>query len=144
MIRAPPESTRPDTLFPYTRFVRSCRVPGVAGANPLLDGASVLIWTTTPWTIPGNRAVAFGEEIAYGVWRVDAAGEGSAAVAGEKLVVADDLAEQVKADAGIEAWTRPGDAGDLPGPVLAHPWPGVPAGAGGYDFRRDDRRGGTE
>src|SRR3546814_16088170 len=56
------------------------RFPVVASANPLLDGASVLIWTTTPWTIPGNRAVAFGEEIAYGVWRVDAAGEGSAAV----------------------------------------------------------------
>ncbi|HEY9535992.1 MAG TPA: isoleucine--tRNA ligase [Kiloniellaceae bacterium] len=110
------------------------RFPVVASANPLLDGASVLIWTTTPWTIPGNRAVAFGEEIAYGVWRVDAAGEGSAAVAGEKLVVADDLAEQVKADAGIEAWTRLGDAGDLAGTVLAHPWRGVAAAAGGYDF----------
>src|SRR3546814_10429191 len=84
--------------------------------------------------LPGNRAGAFGEEIAYGVWRVDAAGEGSAAVAGEKLVVADDLAEQVKADAGIEAWTRLGDAGDLAGTVLAHPWRGVAAAAGGYDF----------
>ena len=35
-----------------------------------LDGASVLIWTTTPWTIPANRAIAFGSEIAYGLYRV--------------------------------------------------------------------------
>src|SRR3546814_2373190 len=40
----------------------------------------------------------------------------------------------VKADAGIEAWTRLGDAGDLAGTVLAHPWRGVAAAAGGYDF----------
>ena len=110
------------------------RFPVVKSANPLLDGAAVLIWTTTPWTIPGNRAVAFGEEIAYGVWRVDAAAEGSAAVIGEKLVLADDLAAQVKADAGIEAWTRLGDADGLAGTVVAHPWRGVAAAAGGYDF----------
>ena len=36
-----------------------------------LDGASVLIWTTTPWTIPANRAVAFGPEIPYGLYRGD-------------------------------------------------------------------------
>src|SRR3546814_18246799 len=49
-------------------------------------------------------------------------------------MISDDLAEQVKADAGIEAWTRLGDAGDLAGTVLAHPWRGVAAAAGGYDF----------
>ena len=34
------------------------------------DDASVLIWTTTPWTIPGNRAIAFSRRIAYGRYRV--------------------------------------------------------------------------
>src|SRR3546814_286002 len=91
------------------------RFPVVRSTGPLLEGASVLIWTTTPWTIPGNRAVAFGEDIAYGVWRVDAAAEGSVARPGEILVLADELAAQVKADAGIEAWTRMGDAGELAG-----------------------------
>ncbi|GAB4356068.1 MAG: isoleucine--tRNA ligase [Kiloniellaceae bacterium] len=110
------------------------RFPVVKSANPLLDGASVLIWTTTPWTIPGNRAVAYGEEIAYGVFQVDAVAEGSGAVVGEKLVLAKDLADQVKADAKIEAWTLLGEAGDLAGTVLAHPWRGVPAANGGYDF----------
>ncbi|MGD1877908.1 MAG: isoleucine--tRNA ligase [Kiloniellaceae bacterium] len=110
------------------------RFPVVKAANPLLEGASVVIWTTTPWTIPGNRAVAFGEEIAYGVWRVDAVAEGSAAVVGETLVLAEEMAEQVKADAGIEAWTALGAAGDLSGTVVAHPWRGVAAAEGGYDF----------
>ena len=110
------------------------RFPVVTAPNPLLDGAAVLIWTTTPWTIPGNRAVGFGEEIAYGVWQVDAVTEGSGAAVGEKLVLADDLAEQVKSDGGIEAWTRLGDAGDPAKLVLAHPWRGVAAATGGYDF----------
>ena len=34
--------------------------------------ASVVIWTTTPWTIPQNRAVAYSPEIAYGLYRVEA------------------------------------------------------------------------
>src|SRR3546814_17036953 len=59
------------------------RFPVVSSPEPLLEGASVLIWTTTPWTIPGNRAVAFGEDIAYGVWRVDAAAEGNASRPGD-------------------------------------------------------------
>ena len=110
------------------------RFPVVKPGSALLDGAAVAIWTTTPWTIPGNRAVAFGEEIGYGVWRVDATEEGSGAKVGEKLIVADDLAEQVKADAGIAAWSRLGDAEGLADTVAAHPWRGFAAAAGGYDF----------
>ena len=33
-------------------------------------GASVVIWTTTPWTLPGNRAIAFSSKIAYGLYEV--------------------------------------------------------------------------
>ncbi|HMA13198.1 MAG TPA: class I tRNA ligase family protein, partial [Kiloniellaceae bacterium] len=110
------------------------RFPVVKSASALLKGAAVAIWTTTPWTIPGNRAVAFGEEIAYGVWRVDAVAEGSAATVGETLVLADDLAGQVQSDAKIEAWTRLGDAGPLAGTVVAHPWRGVAEAGGGYAF----------
>jgi isoleucyl-tRNA synthetase len=110
------------------------RFPVRKAANPLLDGAAVLIWTTTPWTIPGNRAIGFGEEIAYAVWQVEAVAEGSAAQVGEKLVLAKELAEQVKADAKIEAWTLLGEAGDLTGTLCAHPWGGYAPAEGGYDF----------
>jgi isoleucyl-tRNA synthetase len=39
--------------------------------NPSLTGASVVIWTTTPWTIPGNRAISYSPDISYGHYRVD-------------------------------------------------------------------------
>ncbi len=41
----------------------------VAGAGDLA-GASVVIWTTTPWTIPGNRAVAYSSRVSYGLYEV--------------------------------------------------------------------------
>src|SRR6202012_5792503 len=37
-----------------------------------LLGASVVIWTTTPWTIPANRAIAYSPNIAYGLYEVEA------------------------------------------------------------------------
>src|SRR5262249_39790393 len=43
---------------------------------PAVSDASVVIWTTTPWTIPGNRAISFSSKIAYGLYEVKAAPEG--------------------------------------------------------------------
>ncbi len=63
-----------------------------AGAGRPVE-RQVVIWTTTPWTIPQNRAVAFNPQIAYGLYQVDAVAEGSTAVAGEHLVMADALAQ---------------------------------------------------
>ncbi len=39
--------------------------------------ASVVIWTTTPWTIPGNRAISFSSKITYGLYEVTKAPEGN-------------------------------------------------------------------
>jgi isoleucyl-tRNA synthetase len=54
---------------------------------PALDGrsVSVLIWTTTPWTIPSNLAVAFHPEVDYGAYEVD----------GRAVIVAEALADTV-------------------------------------------------
>ena len=38
-------------------------------SNDSLEGVEVVIWTTTPWTLPGNRAIAYGAEISYGIVR---------------------------------------------------------------------------
>ena len=35
-----------------------------------IKNASIVIWTTTPWTIPGNRAISFSKDIDYGVYEV--------------------------------------------------------------------------
>ena len=97
--------------------------------------ASVVIWTTTPWTIPQNRAVAWNPAISYGLYRVEAVAEGSAAREGELVVLADRLAEAVMQAAGIERWARLDDVGpaDLEGLVLAHPFRGIEGGAGEWD-----------
>ena len=54
-----------------------------------------MIWTTTPWTIPGNRAIAFSPAISLRPLQVADAPKGRWRGAGEKLLLADALAEQV-------------------------------------------------
>jgi len=99
------------------------RFPVVKPSVPALADASVVIWTTTPWTMPGNRAVAAGGEIAYVVVSVDAVAEKSLARAGEKLVVAEALLTDVLSDTGISAHTILAHlkGADLAGTVMAHP-----------------------
>ncbi|AZY94936.1 MULTISPECIES: isoleucine--tRNA ligase [Paracoccus] len=108
---------------------------GVQGQGALSD-AKVVIWTTTPWTIPQNRAVAFNPQIAYGLYQVAAVAEGSTAVAGERLVLADALAGGVMAQAKVTGFTRAADvtAADLDGLILSHPLRGVEGGAGEWDY----------
>ena len=66
-----------------------------------LDDASVVIWTTTPWTIPGNRAIAYSKSIKYRLYEVAEVNEGTFAKLGEKLLLADELASQVASHAKI-------------------------------------------
>ena len=56
-------------------------------------GSSVVIWTTTPWTIPGNRAISFSGKIAYSVYKVASAENEFGPQPGEKLIFAKSLAE---------------------------------------------------
>jgi isoleucyl-tRNA synthetase len=94
---------------------------GAAGA---LAGADVVIWTTTPWTIPANRAIAFNGAIAYGLYEVESL-EGDLAfrpwaMPGDKLVLADVLAEAVFAAAKVAKWARLGPV-DPTGLSADHP-----------------------
>src|SRR5579872_5044340 len=64
------------------------RFPVVTASDPALAEAAIVIWTTTPWTLPGNRAIAYGDNFDYVVATVASIQEGSHARVGEKLVVA--------------------------------------------------------
>ena len=77
------------------------RFPVVDTSEPILNGASIIIWTTTPWTIPGNKAVAYGEEYEYGVYEVVDVDDESTAIIGEKIVVGIELLDDVKSAAKI-------------------------------------------
>jgi isoleucyl-tRNA synthetase len=64
--------------------------------------ASVVIWTTTPWTIPGNRAISYSSKIKYAVYRVTSAPDGNWLKAGEFLILAQNLAASVFSASKIE------------------------------------------
>ena len=87
---------------------------------PVRDMADTyaVIWTTTPWTIPGNRAIAYSAALTYGLYEAN----------GDKLILCDNLAAQVMQAAQIEDYTRLSDI-DPQGLVCAHP-----LHAAGYDF----------
>ncbi len=61
----------------------------------ILRSASVVIWTTTPWTLPGNRAISFSPKIKYGLYEVTDAPAENWAKVGDRLILADKLAAEV-------------------------------------------------
>jgi isoleucyl-tRNA synthetase len=68
--------------------------------NELLD-ACVVIWTTTPWTLPGNRAISYSPKIKYGLFEVTNAPPDNWAKAGDRLILAEDLAVEVMKQARV-------------------------------------------
>ena len=99
-------------------------------SSPELAHTFIVIWTTTPWTIPGNRAIAFSPDISYGLYQVADATDGSLARPGENLLLADTLAEQVAKHAKMMiSRVRTLSADELKSLVAAHPLRSV-----GYTF----------
>jgi isoleucyl-tRNA synthetase len=98
-----------------------------------LAGASVVIWTTTPWTLPGNRAISFSPRIDYGLYEVTEAPPENWAKPGDKFVLADRLAAEVMARARVVSYTRRGPVATdvLEEMVCAHPLKGF---ADNYSF----------
>ena len=76
-------------------------VPPLGGAADLQERPACVIWTTTPWTIPGNRAVSYSPRIGYGLYEVTAAENAFGPQPGERLIFADALAEESAAKAKV-------------------------------------------
>jgi isoleucyl-tRNA synthetase len=101
------------------------RFPVTSG--PLAElGAALLVWTTTPWTLISNTAVAVHPDVTYDVVRVLAADAGSPD-GGEVLVVAEPLVAKVFGEQAVEVvervtgkelehttYSRPFDLVDIP------------------------------
>ncbi|RFB06429.1 isoleucine--tRNA ligase [Parvularcula marina] len=114
------------------------RFPFEKGTAPEgLDDAKIVIWTTTPWTIPGNRAVCYGPTMSYGAYRIDKVRDDMEfdpwTAAGEIVILADALADAVKEAGFVSEWTRLRDVKpeELGKATLRHPLDGH---AGGYEF----------
>ena len=70
----------------------------------LID-SNIVIWTTTPWTIPGNRALAYGKELDYSLIVVEELEEGSLVKKNDKLIFASELLESVTKEIGIKKFS---------------------------------------
>ncbi|MCA3506092.1 MAG: isoleucine--tRNA ligase [Rhodobacter sp.] len=109
---------------------------------PSYENVSVVIWTTTPWTIPQNRAVAFNPEISYGLYAVTVPPQEGTLAMDASYLVADKLAAQVfarvfaaekLADLNVQR-LRSVSADELESLVLAHPFRAIEGGNGEWDY----------
>src|ERR1700758_4449271 len=117
----------------YTSDQVWVKFPVTSPAHGALAKASIAIWTTTPWTLPGNRAISFSPKIGYGLYKVTDAPADNWAKSGDLLILADALAEDVFKQARVTSYEK---VRDIPGDTLdavecAHPLKGL---AGGYEF----------
>jgi isoleucyl-tRNA synthetase len=106
------------------------RFPVRETQHDILKDAVVIIWTTTPWTMPGNRATAYGEDISYGLYQIVETAADALGVKGEKIVLADDLSAEVAEACGITELKRLTDIAPtmFKDTILDHPM-----AAHGYD-----------
>ena len=68
---------------------------------PEIINTSIVIWTTTPWTIPGNRALAYGRDLEYVLIELKEVDEKSLAKIGDRIILAKELLTQVTSEIGI-------------------------------------------
>ena len=115
----------------HTSVTIYARFPVQSSALEALRHASIVIWTTTPWTMPGNRAIAYGNDIAYRIVEVTAVKDDVLVRKGDVLCIADELCDAVADSIGIEAMTTCTTVAgnELIGTITAHPM-----AAYGYDF----------
>lgn len=121
-------------------------VTGEAGqvqAMSDLDGAYVVIWTTTPWTMPSNKAVVYGADISYGLYEITGRPEECWARIGDRYLLADKLAADVLGRARLDdtMYRRLRDvtAQELSQLRVAHPLKDAEGSDGEWDDIRDFR-----
>ena len=117
----------------YTSDMVWVKFPIISPAHGVLASACVVIWTTTPWTLPGNRAISFSPKITYGLYKVTDAADDNWARNGDHLILADALAESVFKQARVTAYEKVREipADTLDAVECSHPLKGV---ADGYQF----------
>ncbi len=106
------------------------RFPVVTTKCNALKGGDIVIWTTTPWTIPSNRGIFFNSDIEYGVNEVLSVDAESKVKVGDRLAFANKLKDAICEQAKITDIKKLNDfkGSDLEGTICAHPLRGH-----GYD-----------
>lgn len=110
------------------------KFPITTGPDALI-GASIVIWTTTPWTMPANRCVCYSAKVSYGLFEVTEAEMEFGPQPGDKVIFADSLAQSCAEKAKV-TFKRVSDvkADDMKGMILDHPLKGMGV-VDGYQFK---------
>ncbi len=92
-----------------------------------LNNSSIIIWTTTPWTIPANKALAYNESLDYLLIEINDEGD----FKNKKIVIAEALLESVVKDCEIKDFKnlKKFKGKDLKGTICQHPFFEI-----GYDY----------
>ena len=85
-----------------------------------LNDSEIVIWTTTPWTIPANKALAYNESLEYLLIEVNDDGD----FKNKKIVIADALIDSVVKDTKIQSFKKLKNfkGKDLKGTICNHPF----------------------
>ena len=96
-----------------------------------LIGNFIVIWTTTPWTIPGNRALAYNNEINYVAIIINQVLEDSIAQENQIIIVSEILLEDICSQCGITKYDVKAKLKgyELKGSIAKHPMADA-----GYDY----------
>src|SRR6202163_3498428 len=107
----------------WVKFPVRSSAAETSNINRKLAAASIVIWTTTPWTIPGNRAISYSPKIDYGLYEIVDAPAGNWTNPGDLFVLADGLAVETFRQARVTAFQKlqPVSADDLAGLCCDHP-----------------------
>jgi isoleucyl-tRNA synthetase len=97
----------------------------------ILKKTAIAIWTTTPWTLPGNRAISYSPKVAYSIFRVTDAQADNWVKVGDLLLLADTLADDVFKNARVAKFEKIAAVAGyvLDGVICSHPLKKL-----GYDF----------
>ncbi len=108
-----------------------------------LEGAYVVIWTTTPWTMPSNKAVVYGDDVSYGLYQITGRPEECWARIGDRYILADKMAADVLGRARLDETMyrrlRDVNTSEFDGLKLAHPLNAQDGSNGEWDDLRDFR-----
>ena len=121
--------------FPVTSYPEGAKLQDPATQEFISDspvGAHVVIWTTTPWTIPANRAISFSLNVMYSLYEITDAETDFGPHTGERLILAETLADECAEKAKVTFRKIANVSRNaMASMVCSHPLKGY---AGGYNF----------
>jgi isoleucyl-tRNA synthetase len=98
--------------------------------------SKIVIWTTTPWTIPSNKAIAYGKDISYGIFVVKETQEESWTKVDDRFLIAESLAEETLTKARVTKFEKIGNISndELVDVVCCHPFAKIEGAKGYWDY----------